>query len=147
MDQLDDLVESGNFGVVTEAEELSMLQDTIRLEAEAEVGVKAETRSTLSVAELDMRNCDTLGDVLHRLTSLSYASEQVLVLSKFRSAPNWRRWSLPQPVLSISSCLHLELEPNCSNMCRRNTTATADSTVRKGKWPELSELESEPGFW
>lgn len=122
--------------IIDDSDDLGMLQDTLQQESDA---------ARYTAVDLDMRNCETLGDLLHRLTSLSYASEHILKFSNFRSAPNWRHWSLPSPVSTVTPCLHLELEPNCGNICRRN--ATAEAEVKKGKWPELTELMGEPGVW
>lgn len=102
--------------------------------------------TTTTVFPPDMRFCDTLADLLHRLTSFSYAHEHVLTLTSFGSAARWRRWDdLPPPVALVTPCRRLDLSPNCGNICRRNLTEEA--SVKKGRWPPLWELMAEPGVW
>ncbi|ORY75961.1 hypothetical protein BCR35DRAFT_353484 [Leucosporidium creatinivorum] len=107
-------------------------------ENEEEEGVAALQGS----AELDLRNCETLSDLLHRLLSHAYHHERVLTLTNFRTAPNWRNWELPEPVANLTTCLDLDKPPTCGAICRRSA-----EEPKKTKWPSLREVMVEPGAW
>ena len=91
----------------------------------------------------DLRNCDSLPDLLHRLISHAYRSESVLTLTNFKTAPNWRRWTLPSALDEVTTCEDLDKSLNCANICKRSSEAA----LRKAKWPSLSEVMVEPGEW
>lgn len=77
--------------------------------------------------------------------SHAYHHERVLTLTNFRTAPNWRRWSLPEPVANVTTCLELDKPPTCAAICRRSTEDTEEA--KKTKWPSVKEVMVEPGTW
>jgi hypothetical protein len=124
-----------------EEEGVVALQGSAELGESSPAPLRSNAELTLRLAT-DLRNCETLADLLHRLLSHAYHHERVLTLTNFRTAPNWRRWELPEPVTNLTTCLELDKPPTCSAICRRSR-----EEPRKTKWPTLREVMVEPGSW
>ncbi|GAA5966889.1 hypothetical protein JCM21900_001957 [Sporobolomyces salmonicolor] len=69
--------------------------------------------------EIDLRTCETVFDLVRKLSLVSYSAERAVVLTNadhFKS--NWREWALPKPTRIVQPCRKLEAGPLCGEVCR-----------------------------
>ncbi|GAA5939901.1 hypothetical protein JCM1841_000522 [Sporobolomyces salmonicolor] len=69
--------------------------------------------------EIDLRTCETVFDLIRKLSLVSYSAERAIVLTNgdhFKS--NWREWTLPKATRIVQPCRKLEAGPLCGEVCR-----------------------------